>query len=1187
MEVQGIGLNLVGNLGESLFTEKIFKERAENYIYKIIEIGNLKSKDKIFNILKINMYKTLGILAFSGTYFQEKKQIVDQMLKILLNAAQMEKNINILQKQKQILDQILIFSNTSRDKLSQNGIKGLGVTINRIFKKSENLSEFFENQEEFQNCKKQILSSYLLGFQNSQAKVVWNTCSSYSFLVQRCENQEIQAFLNGNNQVLEQFYLLLESCNNFKTQIHCIAVLNSFQEKEQYGVFLCKMFESCFKLLGDKAEQAYSFTEFKFLEELYLRGGVLLIKLGNFLDERKKDDQKIIWEYFIKKSYYCQEIVIKFILQLWKLSKHELALEDQEKEKFITEEGLVQEEGIKEKVFNLQKKEIQQKNGKQLEEQQIQIESQIRKIQFDFTLKEDNIKKYNQKQLLAKNCIREKQNNYIKNQLKQIQKFCAKFCNFVDSNEEATVSFNVYDMMKSYSQIDINQNQLEQINFLTNFINLSELQIVAGKNINRLPDNLEGIQNLEILDLKDTQIEINQSFVNNLIQLRNLQILCTRLEPAQHQKLLTLLSRKNLQIVVQNESLKSKNNDKNQQAYQDDKYDFSNTDSPDNIQNKLRNNNNNNYNQSFQQQNGSSNKNGYQYQQEHIQNAQAQEFKLDLESIREIAKLYDQIRELYRQKNLDDDKKMEQHFDMNTKRILRDLKAKLDSFNKKKEIKENNFEDQNLVFLEDYNKQISQIKARYALIDICFDKGMIYLQQFMPQGKFVFEQLHDSLAMIFKDFSQIFQNFFLQFDYLIRIYQEKVNDQQIDLEEKQSEIELLQIKLEEQKNNQEKQIQAIVNNNDQFNAQGIQFWRQENYQLKEQLKNMEEENQNYLKKIIKLTKKNNGHLVRSNSNSPDRKKFINQGELQFQKSQSFIGQDESFNKSQIYLENNKVFKKFSLNQFKDFIQELYLAKNKYNEKQKKLGLVEETMEKYMYTYLNEKYGLKNMVLEYANSVIEAIKDYAPIDADVKLFGLILKNEVDEDFNQVQSQLKETIQNILKSFNMNLNQKSKQISEIEEIIKQKLKGYISLNEAQEIINYLYSEAETEFIYEKIDQKKIQASEMSHFGEDSLNNNKNRNYIQNQYQIQKNGKNQGYSNNNKQNNYSNQQGYGANQREEVIKYSEFEKILLDFQLNQYQGFLKPLVLIYRSMDIDLHGSINQKEYANLVEQFGSVL
>jgi hypothetical protein len=68
----------------------------------------------------------------------------------------------------------------------------------------------------------------------------------------------------------------------------------------------------------------------------------------------------------------------------------------------------------------------------------------------------------------------------------------------------------------------------------------------------------------------------------------------------------------------------------------------------------------------------------------------------------------------------------------------------------------------------------------------------------------------------------------------------------------------------------------------------------------------------------------------------------------------------------------------------------------------------ETMEQYMYTYLNQKYGLKSLIVEWAASIINAVKTYLREDHEVTLFAKILKNECDEEFRLIQMHVKETL-----------------------------------------------------------------------------------------------------------------------------------------------------------------------------------
>ena len=74
----------------------------------------------------------------------------------------------------------------------------------------------------------------------------------------------------------------------------------------------------------------------------------------------------------------------------------------------------------------------------------------------------------------------------------------------------------------------------------------------------------------------------------------------------------------------------------------------------------------------------------------------------------------------------------------------------------------------------------------------------------------------------------------------------------------------------------------------------------------------------------------------------------------------------------------------------------------------------ETMEQYMYTYLNQRYGLKNLIIEWAAAIIAGIKKYSKDDHEVALFGKILRNECDEEFRFIQQTVKETVFALLKA-----------------------------------------------------------------------------------------------------------------------------------------------------------------------------
>ena len=60
-------------------------------------------------------------------------------------------------------------------------------------------------------------------------------------------------------------------------------------------------------------------------------------------------------------------------------------------------------------------------------------------------------------------------------------------------------------------------------------------------------------------------------------------------------------------------------------------------------------------------------------------------------------------------------------------------------------------------------------------------------------------------------------------------------------------------------------------------------------------------------------------------------------------------------------------------------------KIKFDSKCLDTNVARESMEQYMYTYFNQRYGLKSLIIENVVSLINSIKVYASEEHDVKLF----------------------------------------------------------------------------------------------------------------------------------------------------------------------------------------------------------
>ena len=59
----------------------------------------------------------------------------------------------------------------------------------------------------------------------------------------------------------------------------------------------------------------------------------------------------------------------------------------------------------------------------------------------------------------------------------------------------------------------------------------------------------------------------------------------------------------------------------------------------------------------------------------------------------------------------------------------------------------------------------------------------------------------------------------------------------------------------------------------------------------------------------------------------------------------------------------------SLKQTKELLIEIVQSKHKYDDQCEASKQPRETLEQYMFTYLNQRYGLKSLIVEWASSIV--------------------------------------------------------------------------------------------------------------------------------------------------------------------------------------------------------------------------
>lgn len=235
----------------------------------------------------------------------------------------------------------------------------------------------------------------------------------------------------------------------------------------------------------------------------------------------------------------------------------------------------------------------------------------------------------------------------------------------------------------------------------------------------------------------------------------------------------------------------------------------------------------------------------------------------------------------------------------------------------------------------------------------------------------------------------------------------------------------------------------------------------------------------------------------------------------------------------------KITKLLSLKQIREIIDEIYASKSKFDQKCVDNQLPRETMEQHLYTYLNQKYGLKNLILEWASAITQGVKKYTPDDNSVAVFGKILRNEIDEEFRFVQRQLCDTVAELLRVYVKGKYPK-KVDSEIIAILQKKLGAIGVLNEEEwvDIIKYMYNKEDSVNVIVKV--------------QDAIN----------------------------KLNLRRQKNKKELLRDNKIPYNEFLKVLLDFQLKGHERFLSKFVKLFKQFDNDKNGVINEAEFRKLL-------
>ena len=458
---------------------------------------------------------------------------------------------------------------------------------------------------------------------------------------------------------------------------------------------------------------------------------------------------------------------------------------------------------------------------------------------------------------------------------------------------------------------------------------------------------------------------------------------------------------------------------------------------------------------------------------------------LTQDDLEKVAIMYDDIRSYAKEIDSGLDKRLAADFD----EIVKDIMGQLSEILKK----ENN----------SFVTTTHMILAKFNMYKICQEKvALLAGRNNRKLGKIV-KDLSDANHSIVDQLCKLMFSSFEKFN-------EKNLNSSHDLNRASSQvnvllasIEKLETEIEKLKSDQKKQF--------------ITF-QEEKEEMTKEIESLQEENRKYLDTIIKHSKSNAGSVL-STSTYEEKPKQISQ---------------------------SLVTRTLSLKQLKDLITEIYESKSKFDEKCVESKMPRETMEQHMYTFLNQKYGLRSLIIEWVAAIITGIKTYSAEDNDVAVFGKILRNECDEEFRFVQNQVKETVNELLK-IQIKNKYPLKVATEINKIVDDRINGFILEDEWTEVVRYMYNDLDSQSIlnniWHTVNSKPALSSRTRTSREDLLK---------------------------------------KEAKSSVISYVEFLKILLDFQLKAHEKFLQPFIKVFRNVANSKSGVLNENDFITLCKQ-----
>ena len=266
--------------------------------------------------------------------------------------------------------------------------------------------------------------------------------------------------------------------------------------------------------------------------------------------------------------------------------------------------------------------------------------------------------------------------------------------------------------------------------------------------------------------------------------------------------------------------------------------------------------------------------------------------------------------------------------------------------------------------------------------------------------------------------------------------------------------------------------------------------------------------------------------------------------------------------SKFYADNDNI--NITKQQLINFLKNIFKFHKDINKKNQQNHLPKETLTTSVSTYLQTKYGLKNISQYWEKQIFMGLNSFTDEETEIQLFTNIIENKIEESTSDLIEELRKSCDNILLEL---IKQKNpfKVSREIDLLFKKKKNAFLTHKDWKKILDSLFPE-DNEISYNKIVEFIKNA------------NNQDQKYIE--FNIEK-----GYE-------YlmtrEDKRNFLSNANNSTVKlniiYTDFVHLISDIQIELRKDYLEKISNIFIKYDDDSDGLINEEQFNELMKELG---